>query len=402
VTSPNEFASGREEGTEPDRRARVLHISTGLTIGGAENMLAQITARLDPTRFTSRVVSLTELGPMAKRIEARGVRVDAMEMRAFRKRIRGFVNLAKLIRKYRPHIIQTWLYHADLIGGLAAIGYAAPVIWNLRQSNLHPFQSKPGTRTTVKICSRLSGVLPDAIVCGSKSAYEVHASLGYSTKSMRVIPNGVDLGRFKPDIGARIAIREELGLLRSTPLVGLFARFDPQKDHGLFVKAAATAAQANKHVQFVLCGPGIDQYNRTLLNWINATGLSNRFHLLGARDDIASLTAALDVSVSSSLYGEGFSNTLTEALACGVPCVTTDVGDSLDIVGNCGAVVPPGDHQRLSDAIARVLQRSVSDQGVHRAARERAESAFDINVIISQYENLYLEFLRSRSPAVHD
>ena len=389
----------RDDGAEYDGKVRVLHISTGLAIGGAENMLAQITSRLDPNRFSSRVVSLTELGPMAKRIVASGVRVEALEMRALQKRILGFLYLTRLIRKYRPHVIQTWLYHADLVGGLAAVGYSAPLIWNLRQSNLHPSQSKLGTRTTVKICSRLSRVLPDAIVCGSQSAYKVHAALGYATQSMRVIPNGVDLGRFKPDPGARIAIRKELDLPLSAPLVGLIARFDPQKDHGLFVRAAAVVAQTNEHVQFVLCGPGINHDNRTLVKWINATGLGDRFHLLGARDDIASLAAALDVSVSSSLFGEGFSNTLTESLACGVPCVTTDVGDSRDIVGDCGAAVPPGDSGALSHAITQVLQRSVSDERFRRAARERAESAFDLNGIVSQYENLYLELLRSRDPA---
>jgi len=356
-------------------------------------MLAQVTAKMDRARFESSVVSLTEAGPMAARIIAGGTHVEAAKMRPPGQRIAGFKRLRGLIRQYRPDVIQTWLYHADLIGTVAALGSSVPVVWNLRQSNLHPIRSKRGTRLVVAACARLSGLAPKAIVCGSQSAFDVHVSLGYARDKLIVIPNGVDLNRFRKNDLARAALRRELAIDQRCILLGHIARFDPQKDHASFVRAAAQIARTDENVHFVLCGPDVTEKNTELVDWIAATGFVERFHLLGPREDIEQIVAALDLSVSSSLFGEGFSNTLAESLACGVPCVTTDVGDSACIVRDCGAVVPPGDTDALAKATRAVLDRTLNDTSLSRKARLQAEERLGIDRIISRYEDLYEDLL---------
>lgn len=371
----------------------IVHISTGLEVGGAENILSQLVERLNPEEFYSQVVSLTEMGPMAARIASVGVKVDALEMRAKGRRIAGFARLRRYLRETKPAIVQTWLYHADLIGGFASVGLPTKLVWNLRQSNLHSDTSKGGTRLVAAACAPLSHILPDSIVCGSQSASEVHATMGYSTRKMVVIKNGVDLNRFKPQPQDRIAMRRELGVEDRAILVGMIARFDPQKDHETFVDAASKFSAKHDDVHFVLCGTGINKQNAQLLNWINRGGRAERFHLLGIREDIPVVTAALDLLVSSSAYGEGIANTLLEALACGVPVVATEVGDARDIVGDSGRVVPPGNSECLLEAFEDVLINILRDDTLSRRARERAEGQFDMDGMVENYERLYRQLL---------
>lgn len=371
----------------------ILHITTGLTVGGAENILAELTARLDRSRFQSSVVSLTEKGPMAARIQAAGIEVDALEMRSLGNRLPGFLKLRRIIRSRRPAIIQTWLYHADMIGTISAIGSGAKLVWNLRQSNLHPKSSKLSTRLTARACVPLSRLFPHKIICGSQSAYDVHAKMGYDAKKMAVITNGVDLSRFKPRNSARASVRSELQISSDTKLVGLIGRFDSQKNHAAFIRAASAIAKTNCNVEFLLCGAGVDKNNHQLNTWIEGTNAAKRFHLLGVRNDIETVTAALDLSVSSSSYGEGFSNTMVEALASGVPCVSTDIGDVRQIVGDCGLVVPPMDDEALKAAILKMLLRTSGNTRMERAARARAEANFDIESMVRHYEATYDELV---------
>jgi glycosyltransferase involved in cell wall biosynthesis len=206
---------------------------------------------------------------------------------------------------------------------------------------------------------------------------------------MVVIPNGTDVATFRPDPMARAAVRRELNLPEGAPLIGLVARFDPQKDPRNFVQAAARLHARRPEAQFLLCGHGMNWDNPALVRWIEGGGIRDRCYLLGRREDIPRLTAALDVATSSSAT-EGFPNVLGEAMACGVPCVATDVGDSAVIVGNTGHVVPPHTPGALADAWARLLDmpaRERRDLGMR--ARERVASSFSIDSVVERYEALY-------------
>jgi len=214
--------------------------------------------------------------------------------------------------------------------------------------------------------------------------------MGYNAGKMLVIPNGFDLSSFKPEDGARCSLRKELGLQQVAILIGFVARFDPQKDHSNFIQAARLLLARLPNVHFVLCGDGINRDNLQLSAWLTEAGVEDRFHLLGRRDDVPHVTAALDIATCTSAYGEAFPNVLGEAMACCVPCVATDVGDSARILADEGRVVPPRDPQRLAEALNWMVQLGAEGRrqlGVK--ARRRICENFDLSVIRDRYEALY-------------
>ena len=376
------------------RPISILYLITGLEIGGAEMMLYRLLSGMDRQRFVPQVVSLVDLdrGPLSEKVQSLGVPLRSLGMRPGRPNPLSVLRLARWLQEDQPDVISTWMYHADLLGSLAArLAGNIPVAWGIHQSDLSSEGNRWHTLQTIKACARLSAWLPARIVCCSESTWKSHAAIGYATDKMIVIPNGSDLATFKPDSAARASVRKELGISDEAPLIGLVGRFHRQKDHHNFVQAAALLHRRRGDVHFLLCGEDITWENPSLTRWIQEVGIKDQCRLLGIRADIPRLAAALDIAVSSS-FGEAFSNVLGEAMSCGVPCVVTDVGDSALIVGPTGRVVPP----RNPDALARALGELVelgpegrSHLGI--AARERIAQHFDLRDIIYRYQNLYLE-----------
>ena len=242
----------------------------------------------------------------------------------------------------------------------------------------------------MKACSVLSHRIPRKILCCSRVAKDIHISAGYDRGKMVVIPNGFDIFRFLPDANARVSVRSELGLRKDTPLVGLIARFDPQKNHAGFFEAATLVNLSCPNAHFLLAGAGVEGNNPTLRHAIQQAGVGVNTHLLGRREDISRLMAALDVLASTSSFGEAFPNVLGEAMACGVPCVVTDVGDSAEIVGKTGRVVAAEDMDGLAYNIVEILQLSHEERRAMGAkARERIRARYDIESVVRQYERFY-------------
>jgi glycosyltransferase involved in cell wall biosynthesis len=399
-----ETARSERQG-HPTRSAvvSVAHVITIIGVGGAEMMLSKILKHTTQQRFTHHVYSLvTPVGPLASRIEALGIPVTSMGMkRGSLPDPRAVLRLARLLREVRPNIVQTWMYHADLLGGAAAklARPSMPVVWNVRQSNLDPALNRPRSLQVVRACARISSWLPDMIVCCSSEARRTHAAVGYNQSKLRVIPNGFDLAAFRPDPEARRAVRVELGLSDDVVVIGMVARFDPQKDHRNFIDAAALLLAKRPDVRFVLCGYNMSPDNATLAEWIDAAGVRPALHVLGPRHDIPRLTAALDIATLSSA-GEGFPNVLGEAMACGVPCVATDVGDAADMIGDTGYVVP----SRNAGALARAWDEMlVADRAAREAlglrARQRIEERFSIRHVTRLYEEMYEAMVDRRGGA---
>jgi glycosyltransferase involved in cell wall biosynthesis len=359
---------------------RVDHVITGLATGGAERMLQKLVTEL-PTG-EHRVISLTSLGSIGEELIARGIPVQALGLRPSATAPAALGQLVTWLRRSRPDVVQTWLAHADLVGGLAArVGARVPVVWGVRQSDL---VARRATRAVMRVNAALSRRLPTRIVCNSHAGLRAHAARGYPVDTMRVIPNGFDLTAFRPDPAACTRVRSELGIPIAAPVVGLVARFDPNKGHATFAEAARAVAGAHPEVRFVLAGAGIDAANPVVAGIPNA-------HLLGRRDDVPALVSAFDVAVSAS-SSEGFSNTLGEAMAAGVPCVATDVGDSADIVGEAGRVVPADDPAALARGINSLLELSPDARSSLGArARARVFEHWSLPVVARCYEDLYEE-----------
>jgi glycosyltransferase involved in cell wall biosynthesis len=315
------------------------------------------------------------------------VQVDALDALTLKPpRPWRLVTLARRIREHRPHVVQTWIYYADLLGGLAAkMAGRMPVVWGVHHSTLDPKTDNWRTRTVARICGRLSRRLPDKIVFVAEAAKETHIRAGYAPEKIEVIQNGFDLDLFRPRAELRRRIRNELRVAESALLVGHLGRFHPHKDHRTFLRAAATIAGRDDRVRFVLAGREVTWENQRLAGWIRFHGLDARVHLLGQRNDSAAVLNALDVMVCSSTT-EAFPLAVGEAMACGVPCVVTDVGDSAAIVGEIGSVVRPLDHDAIAVAALDVLQRpAASRAALAAAARHRIATQFDIGQTVSRY-----------------
>ncbi len=370
---------------------KILHIITGLATGGAETMLYKLLSRMDRNRFSNHVVSLTSRGPTAGKIEALGIGVQPLGMRRGIPDPRGIWKLKRLIQQENPDITQAWMYHADLMGGMAAIWAGkVPVLWNIRHSNLDPKDNKKTTLWTAKICAILSGKIPERIICCSEASRQVHADIGYQQDKMLVIPNGFDLDAFHPDKEARDSFCHELGVNGTTLLLGMAARFNPQKDHYSLVQAINILKDQGLDFRIILCGQDMDWDNTQLTSWIKEANLGDRFFLLGPRDDMQRITAALDIAVLSSAHGEGFPNVLGEAMACEVPCVATDVGDSAAIIGDTGRIVPPKDPEAFAKACKELIDMGAEGRAqLGKAARQRVETHFELGKVVRQYEELY-------------
>jgi glycosyltransferase involved in cell wall biosynthesis len=371
---------------------RVLHVIIGLNVGGAETMLSRLVCSFgDSSTHIHSVVSLTDLGAIGSQLQANGVKVNALGMSSAVGMPLAFWKLFRLMRLERPDIVQTWMYHSDLIGGLAArLAGIHAVIWGVRSTAI-PQGRLSATYWIIRLCSILSWFVPRRIVCCANSAKLAHIRLRYSPQKMIVIPNGYDFGIFDSSIRLRSLARQELGFDDVDIVIGVVGRFDLLKDYHNFVTAASHLANTTKKVKFLMIGRGNEWSNATLGGWIKLAGLGNHFQLLGQRLDVPYFLSAMDIFCLSSM-SEAFPNVVVEAMAMGLPCAVTRAGDAADILGDDGFVVTVKDSVALADALKRICEltpdkRKTIGERNAKCVREK----YDIKRISQQYEDLYRE-----------
>ncbi|HEX8363227.1 MAG TPA: glycosyltransferase [Longimicrobium sp.] len=373
-----------------------LHVISGLGTGGAEMMLRKLVLGTQGRTLNNEVVSLGTLGTIGEELAAAGVPVVALGMGAGGSNGRAVLRLVRHMRASRPDVVQAWMYHANLIGGFAArLAGAPPTIWNIRTCNLAAGGEKASTRMAARLSGRLARPLARRIVTNAHAARDVHVEYGYPADLFQVIPNGFETTRFRPDPEARAAVRRELGVPDTAPLVGLLARRHPVKDHPGFLEAAARIRQALPDAHFLLAGQGVTLDDEELREAVERGGLTGRAHLLGHRTDTPRLLASMDVYVSASWYGEAFPNVLGEAMACGVPCVATDLGDSALIIAGHGRLVEPRDPAAMAGACLEILRMPQEERRrLSAAARDHIQRHYSIEAVAAAYENIYTEMRR--------
>jgi glycosyltransferase involved in cell wall biosynthesis len=292
--------------------------------------------------------------------------------------VAGLYRLARLIADIRPEIVQGWMYHGDL-AALIALGLSGRrrqtrLVWSIRCSDMDFARYRTQLRLVVRACAALSG-RPDLVTANSAAGLAAHLSLGYRPRRSDIVFNGIDIDRFRPDAAARMAVRSELGIAADAILLAHVARVDPMKDHESFL--AAMAQLPDLHA--LLIGAGTE----------NLPAVPNLVRL-GRRADVARLLAAADIVVSSSAFGEGFSNALAEGMSCGLPAVATDVGDAGAIVGDTGLIVPKRDPQALAAALARLAQEPATVRAERgKRARARIEENFGMARAVARFAELY-------------
>lgn len=374
---------------------KILFVITGLNTGGAENMLFRILEKIDRSVYSPHVISLTTLGELGLRIQALGIPVGAAGFRFGLSLPCDFIRLVRRIRSIKPDIVHTWLYHADAVGGLAArLAGVKKVAWCLRNGEMGKNFSFFSRKMGLPLCAFLSKFVPDRIISCSQSAMNFHVGMGYPIEKMSLIPNGFDLSKYKPDSSAKARLRAELGVDAQTILVGAVGRFHPVKNHIGFLEAASLLSHKIPEAHFVLVGAGLDESNVTLMETAKRHGIGEKVHFLGLRKDIPYIMSGLDI-VASSSSSEAFPNVLGEAMASGVPCVVTDVGDSAYIVDDTGEVVAPGDMVGLAAALEKLLRLPPMERAaLGERARERIEEKFEIEGIVLKYESFYRDLLQ--------
>lgn len=375
---------------------RILHIITGLSTGGAERALYNLLQGGLADRFDSHIISLGDVGTMGPQIEALGVPVTALGMCLGRPTPAGLLRLRKVVRSLQPDLIQGWMYHGNLAATLArsACSVKPALLWNIRHSLYEIMDEKTLTRIVIR-ANRFFSNAPDVLLYNSRVSRDQHEAFGFVSSSAQLIPNGINCQQFAPSQNAGQQVRDELAIPADALLVGHVARFHPMKDHVNFLQAASMVARNFSKPHFLLTGRDVTLDNPEITQHIPVDE-QHRFHLLGERRDVADLMSTMDI-LSSSSRGEAFPNVLGEAMACGVPCVATDVGDSGYIIGDCGVVVKPRDSESLASGIESLLTLSPSErEALGRQARSRIENDFDLTVIVERYATLYEELILER------
>ena len=371
---------------------RIVHIITGLGLGGAESVLYRIVRKTAKQNVVT-VVSLTDGGLYAKRMQECGAEVRELGMKKGRLILRAVIELYRILRSQRPDIVQTWMYHADLIGGVVARAAGVKVVvWGIRNMRLDSRQTSVTTRFVAKLCAVLSKWVPSAIISCSKAAADVHRRLGYVAKKIVVVPNGVDLHMFAPNEKGGQSLRAKLQIEKDMFLIGMVSRFDPLKDHANLIGAINSLRQSGLSFVCILVGSGMTEDNRRLRDMVSEARVEDSVRFLGPREDIPDVMNALDLHVLSSV-GEAFPNVLAEAMACGTPCVSTDAGDSDLIIGNTGWIVPAENSQILADAIAAACRESANNEKEwlqrREMCRERIVDRFGLDKMVESYQNVW-------------
>jgi len=371
------------------RNLRVAHVITGLGRGGAEAMLRKLLGALPASSgFDHAVVSLTTVGAA----DALDQEIDhtSLGLRRGSPNLLAVPRLRRYLNTWAPDVVQGWMYHGNVAARLAA-PRGVPIVFNIRHTLNRLSDEKASLRAVIRLGALLArGPVARVLYC-SEAGRRQHEAMGYPPDRSVYIPNGFDCERFQPVPEAtRIAIRErELGLPDDAFLIIHIGRHHPVKNHEGLIASFAQLARRHPRAHLLLIGAGVTPDQPSLARSVASHGVEHRVRLLGQRDDVPRLLPACDLMVLAS-SSEAFPNVLGEAMACGVPCVTTDVGDAAALVGEVGRVVAPGDGAALAAAMAAMMECPVHDmQLLKRAARARVVAEYSLPAVAARYADLY-------------
>jgi glycosyltransferase involved in cell wall biosynthesis len=373
----------------------ILHILPGLRAGGAEQVLRMIVTN-PRTRFHHHVVSLGGYGQLGRGLQGAGIPVTALDARRIRHGPRTLMRLRKVFQQSRPGVIHAWLYHG-IAAAILLPPWRTPIVGAIHATHLEMEHLHLGTRSAIATARLGLKLCKEAVFC-SRSALDYHQESGFRIGKHRVIENGIDLSLFNKERFGREEARARLGLPLEATLIGMAARFDPQKDHSTLLAAVSQIRNSGISTRLVLAGRGTDSSNGALLALVTQHLDPTDVILLGYRNEMPEFYRALDVAILSSSYGEAWPLSVGEAMAMGCPVIATDVGDTGAILQGTGSLVPPRSPEALAAAILEVLNASPENLAPRlAAARERIEAEYSSAAMLDKYEALYEEMLQSRA-----
>ena len=369
---------------------KILHIITGLDTGGAETMLVKVAGGLSAHGHVQKVVSLTGSGTVTHLLQDVGIPVVELSLKDPRRSIIDFFRLRRTIRRFRPDVVQSWMYHADFVSAIT-VPRGILLVWNVRHSVNDLKNESPFIRLLIKISPFISR-RPNKILFNSYVSRDQHIGFGYPRKKCWVIPNGFDTGQFHPDSELRSRLCETWSFPEDSLVIGNIARYHPMKNHFGLIQAFARCISERPDIPLylVMVGRSVTAENEKLMGAISHEKVQNRVRLLGRVPRPETVMPGFDIYCSPSSWGEGFPNVIGEAMSCGVPCVVTDVGDSASVVDETAVVTKGSDSESIAVGLLQMMNFGTAKRkqlGVQ--ARERIIKYYSINNIVDRYEELY-------------
>lgn len=369
-------------------RLKLTHVITGLSLGGAENSLYKLVSHLDHQKFDISIISLKNQGVFGDRFDALGIPVYSCNFSVGIGGLLAPFKLARLLLKLRPDIVQTWLYHADLIAGIAAklIGVKC-IIWSIRTTDLK--QGSWLTAVIRKICALVSHLIPSKIVVVAQSAKIKHIQLGYDELKMIVIPNGYDSNQYKPDPELVTNLKNEIGIRQTDLVVGCVGRLSEDKGQDILIEASQDVLNKFPDVKFVFIGTGFEKTNKALVDSIASRSKLDRFILMGERNDVNTCFGLMDIFCLPSRT-EGFPNVLAEAMLSKLPCVSSDCGDARKLSNGHVSIAKINDPMDLADKITQILGLSKIERRIlGQESWSHVSKEYSMDRMVSRYGSLF-------------
>ena len=368
-----------------DHPTRLLFLTRSLSYGGSERQLVALAKGLWKQEVSITVATFYPGGPLGRDLESTGVSIESLEKQARWDVLGFFRRLIRLARRVRPTVLHGYLATANILTVLLKpFCPSAKIVWGLRASNMELERYGYVAQVQSWVECKLSH-FADLIIVNSHAGFDFAARKGFPQDKMVVIPNGIDVDRFYPDPVSRHRIRQAWGVADGEHLIGLVGRLDPMKGHDTFIKAAALLSRGRDNIRYICVGDGPEAFRQKLVALSKEVGLGHRLIWVSAGDDVGAIYNALDLVTSCSSYGEGFSNVIGEAMACGVTCVVKDVGDAKRVVGDTGYVVNPGNPPALVSAWQEALDAGAVEKASRcQRARERVIEHFSLERLIEE------------------
>lgn len=379
-------------------RGGLLFLVRSLNYGGSERQIITLVKELSHRGESLAVVTFYSGGALLEDLEKEGVQVFSLCKRGRWDVFGFFRRFVQLIRNQRPEILCSYLVTPNLIS-LAGklILPRVQVVWGIRASNMDLAQYG-WLHLLLYRFERMLSRFSDIIIVNSYAGFNYAIANGFARNKMVVIPNGVDTIRFSPTPFLREKIRTEWKVSDQHCLIGLIGRLDPMKDHDTFLRAAALIWRDHQDARFVCIGEGEPFYRMKLQALSSELGLNDCLIWSGFRSDMGAVYNALDIACSSSAFGEGFSNAISEAMACGVPCIVTDVGDSAWIVGETGEVVSAKDPKAFAAGLKQLMFRVENNPSLGLEARQRIEQNFRVELLVNKTSKLIFKRSEKSEP----
>lgn len=382
------------------RPRKVLHFIAGIGGGGAENFMRSLIAAMRDTHWQPVVLAVCVHPHEAFAEQLRGLGCvvhDLNETALLKPRV--WLAVRRIIAQERPDVVQTWMHHPDFIGSVAAFAAGIHnIVWGVRATEVHrnPGDSNLKVRLFHLALRWGSKLLPRKIIANSTMAIDVHAGMGYPRNKMVWIPNGVNATRFMPDAQAGHQTRAALGIPPEAPVIGFVGRFHPVKDLACFFRATVRLQVIQPDAHFVLVGGEESDLDAEAQSAFVQLSQPAHVHWVPFGSSTERFYPAFSVFTLCS-KSEAFPNVVLEAMACGVPCVTTRAGDCATMLKDLGIVVATGDDKALAEGWHTMLALSANQrESLSTRSRERAVQDYSMERAARQFAATYDSLMTSR------